>query len=190
MHISNANFAHVSFVGTSVANAVKGIDIYNRNSGKILHSEIYNSLVYDAGDFKNGLYRNAGNIGLQAYPVNSIYIGYSHTSPASLFGGTWQRIENRFLWGSTASGTIGLTDGESTHTLTGDEMPSHKHEGIYYNSNGQWISLNSGSSGYRLSWSGSAGNGWQEIITGATGGGTAHNNMPPYIQVSIWRRVA
>lgn len=47
------------------------------------------------------------------YPVNSIYIGYSHTSPASLFGGTWQRIEGRILYGCASSGTVGAT---GTHT--------------------------------------------------------------------------
>lgn len=184
MHIGNANFSHVSFVGTSIANAVKGIDIYNRNSGKILNTEIYNSIVYDAGDFKNSLYRNTGAIGLEAYPVNSIYIGYSHTSPASLFGGTWQRIENRFLWGTTASGTIGAAAGEQTHILTVDEMPAHTH-----NNKLKGGSQTASSSVY--DWvSNSTAWQWYNLATESTGGGKAHNNMPPYIQVSIWRRVA
>ena len=47
------------------------------------------------------------------YPIDSIYIGYNHTSPASLFGGTWQRIEGRILYGCASSGTVGAT---GTHT--------------------------------------------------------------------------
>ena len=188
--ISNANYGRISFVGTTENNTVTAISIYNRNTGEILNSEIYNSLSYDYGDFKNGLYRNTGAIGLEAYPVNSIYISYSHTSPAALFGGTWTRIQGYFLLSSYSDATIGATGGEKTHTLTADEMPKHKHDGIYYDSNGQWVTLNSGSSGYRLSWTANGGNGWQELDTGEAGGGAAHNNMPPYIHVSIWRRTA
>ena len=184
MAISNANFARVSFVGTSVANTVKGIDIYNRNTGTILNSEIYNSLVYDAGDFKNSLYRNTGTVGLEAYPVNSIYISYSHTSPAELFGGTWHRMESRFLWGTTTDGTIGATAGEMTHTLTVDEMPSHTHNN----------KLNGGSQTTASSvydWvSNSKAWQWYNLATESTGGGAAHNNMPPYVNVAIWRRTA
>ena len=191
MAISNANFNRVSFVGTSVANTVKGIDIYNRNTGAILNSEIYNSIVYDAGDFKNGLYRNAGTIGLEAYPINSIYISYSHSSPAALFGGTWQRLENRFLWGTSASGTIGATAGEQTHTLTASEMPSHSHDMPFSGSSSgvqspyKYIVLSSAAS------NGDGGKGYRNNMgTFAVGDGAAHNNMPPYIQVSIWRRTA
>lgn len=117
LYIENANFRHVSFVGRTVDNVITGIDIYNRNTSTVLNSEIYNSLEYDAGSFLDGnktLYFNDGSLGLQAYPVNSIYIGYSHTSPASLFGGTWARIEGRVLYGCASTGTIGATGSHAT----------------------------------------------------------------------------
>lgn len=121
------------------------------------------------------------------YPVNSIYISYSHTSPASLFGGTWTRLSSRFLWGTTSSGTIGATAGEQTHKLTVNEMPAHNH-GLYVDDNftktGSSVGLTNNSYGNTTS-----------TITGKiymdnTGGGAAHNNMPPYVNVSIWRRTA
>lgn len=34
---------------------------------------------------------------LSIYPVGAIYMSVSSTSPASLFGGTWEQIQNRFL---------------------------------------------------------------------------------------------
>ena len=114
------------------------------------------------------------------FPVGSIYLAYDHTSPASRFGGTWQRISNAFLWAVDSSGTIGQTGGAKTHTLTTAEMPSHTH-GSVYSGNA------SGTKSYAwLSSGGSA----MAYGTVATGGGGAHNNMPPYIQVSAWRRTA
>ena len=114
------------------------------------------------------------------FPVNSIYVTYSQVSPAELFGGTWTRIENRFLWGTTSGGTIGQTGGAQTHTLTVDEIPSHNHGPVYSG----WASENTNYGWYNVS--GTA-MGYSAI---ATGGGKSHNNMPPYIQVSIWRRTA
>lgn len=119
---------------------------------------------------------------LSAYPVNSVYISYSHTSPASLFGGTWTRITNAFLWATTSGGTIGQTGGEQTHTLTVNEIPSHSH-----GFNGLTDATASGSGIYRVTYKDGANN---NLYVNSTGGGAAHNNMPPYIQVSIWRRTA
>ena len=47
------------------------------------------------------------------YPVGSLVIRYDTTSPASIYGGTWQRIEGRMLYGCASSGTVGAT---GTHT--------------------------------------------------------------------------
>lgn len=133
------------------------------------------------------------------YPVGSIYLSYSHVSPADLFGGTWVRIENAFLWATTPGGTIGQTGGESTHTLTVNEMPSHKHDIVWNDTNPQTVSLSSNKAtaststaakqGYRTSYSVSNVH-TDSYIASPTGGGAAHNNMPPYIQISAWRRTA
>ena len=133
--------------------------------------------------YKNRSWSQWYNSALDAYPVNSIYISYSHTSPAELFGGTWARIEDRFLWGCKSTESIGATGGESSHTLVVDEMPSHSHPFISTN---EYSSTSGG-------WNAPAwgpGSKTTAAITGFTGGGAAHNNMPPYIQVSIWRRIA
>lgn len=133
--------------------------------------------------YKNSSWSQWYNSALDAYPVNSIYISYSHTSPAELFGGTWTRIEDRFLWGCKSTESIGATGGESSHTLVVDEMPSHSHPFIstneYSSTSGGWNAP---------AWGPGSKN--TAAITGFTGGGAAHNNMPPYIQVSIWRRIA
>ena len=113
------------------------------------------------------------------YPVGSIYIAYNHTNPGTLFGGTWARITNAFLWATTATGTIGQTGGEQTVTLTAAQMPKHNHGGTYTNAGTSrthaWLTSNGSAMGYD---------------TVDAGSGQPHNNMPPYIQVSVWRRTA
>lgn len=114
------------------------------------------------------------------YPVGSIYLSYNHKSPADLFGGTWERIENAFLWAVDSSGTIGQTGGEKTVTLSVDQIPAHAHGSVYsQHADGTkdkaWYTTSGTSVAYGPV---------------STGGGQAHNNMPPYIQVSAWRRTA
>lgn len=57
------------------------------------------------------------------YPVGSIYIAFTSTSPATRFGGTWSQISGRFLYCTTSTGT----GGNNNHTLTVDQIPSHNH---------------------------------------------------------------
>lgn len=65
---------------------------------------------------------------LQFYPVGSVYISVNNVSPASMFGGTWQQIKDRFLLGvGDTYRDVKQTGGESSHTLTINEMPVHNH---------------------------------------------------------------
>ena len=119
------------------------------------------------------------------YPVGSIYFSYSHVSPATTFGGTWERIENAFLWACDASGIIGATGGEKTHTLTSDELPAHTHGIPVANTeSGSTAASN------KIRYNNNASSFVGSILSNSAGGGQAHNNMPPYIQVSVWRRTA
>lgn len=115
------------------------------------------------------------------FSVGSIIVRYDHADPNTMFPGTtWVRITNRFLWGCDADGDIGVIGGEKTHTLTVNELPAHSHGSVYSgNVSGTkthgWLASGGSAMAYG---------------TINTGGGAAHNNMPPYIQVSIWRRTA
>lgn len=114
------------------------------------------------------------------YPVGSIYFAYNHTNPSALFGGTWTRLSGGFLWASQAGDTIGQTGGAKEVTLTVDQIPAHTH-GSVYSGNVAGTKTHS--------WLASGGSN-MAYGTISTGGGAAHNNMPPYIQVSVWRRTA
>ena len=128
-------------------------------------------------------------------PVGAVYISMNNTSPATLFGGSWTKVEGKFLLGTSSAYPTGSSGGEETHTLTVNEMPSHLHDGIFYSetqgaTSGSNIGLNNGTAGYKLSWTGSAGTANIEIHTNLAGGGQAHNNMPPYLAVNMWYRTA
>ena len=125
------------------------------------------------------------NILQSVYPVGSIYMSTASTSPAELFAGTWERIKDRFLLAVGDTYTAGSTGGEAEHTLTNDEMPNHRHV------------LNP----LGFSQDFAIGNGYNTVVmdkygvesthyTSSTGGSQPHNNMPPYLAVYIWKRVA
>ena len=128
---------------------------------------------------------------LSSYPVGSIYQSVNTTSPASLFGGDWERIQGRFLLGTSSSYSVTSTGGEEKHTLTVSEMPRHNHapgEGQAfiidpnkYNTSSDFAMMTTSQASYKYA------NSWG---TGHTGGGQSHNNMPPYYAVNIWRRTA
>lgn len=120
------------------------------------------------------------------YPVGSIYMSVNSTSPATLFGGTWKAIKRRFLLGADGNTyKAGNTGGEAAHTLTEGEMPSHKHSIWFPNDGGE----QSAEIGYPDT--GSKNTYYAEASkTSDAGGGAAHNNMPPYLAVYIWKRTA
>lgn len=135
------------------------------------------------------------------YPVGAIYMSVNSTSPATLFGGTWEAIQGRFLIGTNSTYTPGSTGGEATHTLTVSEMPKHYHRGLFWSQpdSAVWnVTLDNGTYAYRLSWSGRGGSSTDgaglkdeyQFCTGQTGSSSPHNNMPPYLAVYMWKRIA
>lgn len=137
------------------------------------------------------------------YPVGSIYISTSSTSPATFIGGTWQRITGRFLLATGApdantdnyfGSMSGVSwnagpkskGGQDYHTLTEAEMPKHRH---YAGKNSS-----SEAAGYGLTATAAFQN--RVLVSGEgnwgsyTGSGGKHNNMPPYYAVYVWERTA
>lgn len=128
------------------------------------------------------------------YPVGSIYMSSNQIEPSTIFGGVWERIQDQFLLSAGSTYAAGSTGGEATHTLTTAEMPSHRHNGIYANGDGAYefvygatnTSVTSNLAPYTTVGSGGA----FHFITAFTGSGSAHNNMPPYLVVYMWKRTA
>ena len=140
------------------------------------------------------------------YPVGSIYMSTNSTSPQTLFGGSWTKIEGRFLW---ATGNAPMTTGGSRTTdstvLTIDQMPSHRHfadSGIVWDDtnglgNTWWIGVNGVKAGAMKADNDADGlvapwMGHGNYTTSYTGGGQGHTHtyMPPYFEVYMWYRTA
>ena len=126
--------------------------------------------------------KSIAEIMLALYPVGAVYISVNSTSPASLFGGTWESIGGRFLLGADATYAAGSTGGEATHTLTAYEMPPHGHmiymggaavDGTFWGPNDVTPQSKANAN-----------------ATESNGGGQPHNNMPPYLAVYMWKRVS
>ena len=132
-------------------------------------------------------YIAAARNALTAYPVGSIYMSASSTNPGNIFGGTWSQITGRFLLACGGGYSAGTTGGEATHKLAVSEMPSHTHS--------VRCAYTTGSSrrdtdvlvydGWNME-----GYMWTSQWSGSTGGSAAHNNMPPYLAVYVWKRTA
>ena len=118
------------------------------------------------------------------YPVGSIYMSVSSTSPATFLGGTWERIQDKFLLSAGSSYVAGATGGRATVALTVAEMPSHKHGIEVCNGSA------SGSDYFKVTFT--QGGTYKVYNTPGqlTGGGAAHENMPPYLAVYVWKRTA
>ena len=71
--------------------------------------------------------------------------------------------------------------------ITGSEIPSHKHDTYEHASGRVGTAASSGADG--LQWGVHLSGTWT-IDTGAAGGSAAHNNMPPYLSVYVWKRTA
>ena len=117
------------------------------------------------------------------YPVGSVYVSVNSTSPATLFGGTWVQIKDKFLLSAGDTYKAGATGGEATHVLTVDEMPRHNHSIDNLNASGSTTPYMTVQAQEKKGYGGN-------VQTFFTGGGQAHNNMPPYIVVYIWQRTA
>ena len=135
------------------------------------------------------------------YPVGAIYLSTNSTSPATLFGGTWAQITDKFILAAGSTYSAGTTGGSATinlshshtvnshnhslpantgsHTLTTSEMPSHSHDTITMS--GQTLYTASsvttyvgGHSAVRANYSDSS---WERKMgTNNTGGGGGHSH--------------
>lgn len=154
------------------------------------------------------------------YPIGSIYLSVSGTSPATLFGGTWTQIKDKFLLSAGSTYSLGSTGGAATVTLTANQMPKHTHyvsgdtgatalphihdlttysSVVQGGTNGDcledWGGYNASYGSRNLTTDGVKGSNLNHAhsfstTSNSSGGDGAHDNMPPYLAVNVWQRTA
>lgn len=170
-YIKDQSTLQISVDTEAIANKGALIKSYVfRNNGKdYFHTAPIGSTAYPLKDLFSLI-----------YPVGSVYISTNLTSPDMLFSGTWVQISDVFLLSAGSNYSAESTGGEATHTLTVNEMPKHSHSIQYSETDGHY----SGSKTEARPWGGD-----YSTTVGSSGGGSSHNNMPPYLTVYMWKRI-
>lgn len=120
------------------------------------------------------------------YPVGSVYISVNNTSPATLFGGTWEQIQDQFLLSAGSTYTAGDTGGSATHKhvlpIGFDDTSLYGYgdsnyfpvygSGVYSNVKRISTAINKDTGAVRVGSSDSA------------------SSLPPYLVVYMWKRTA
>jgi len=190
--ISGTVIEGIAALAADVASAVSSAELSASSAAQAAQAAIAAQEEAEAiaiGDIRNII-----------FPVGSI-VQYASASidPNTLIGGTWERIQGRFLFAADDSHTIGTTGGSETVALTTAQMPRHNHYVInlakgttspdyqhtvarYDRENTSWDDCH-----YQLNGNSNEANGGKSSFTGS---GAAHDNMPPYLAVYMWKRTA
>lgn len=119
------------------------------------------------------------------YPIGSIYISINNTNPSTMFGGTWEQIEDAFLLAAGDTYAGGSTGGNANHKhltcfgFDGNSIYGYAdNSGLpmygsgVYNGNRIHVGITQDSGALRIAST-------QEA-----------SSMPPYLTVYMWKRVS
>lgn len=145
-----------------------------------------------------------GRIWKECYPVGSIYMSVNSTNPSTLFGGSWERIQDRFLLASGNSYGAGSTGGSADSVVVSHTHAQKTHSHGFGDGDKVWTTA-SGSAEPGNQISGTAkyyaatakkDYTWRTRTTSetpditSTGESGVGKNMPPYLSVYVWKRTA
>lgn len=120
----------------------------------------------------------------EAFPINKVEVFFDAEDHSSFLGFQWEMIsQGKMPIGLNTSDTdfnsIGKTGGEKEVTLTVAQIPPHNHQAFVSATAGPDETITRGTTKGV----------WRSLISSA-GGGQPHNNMPPYIVMAFWKRIA
>ena len=199
----------VTLSGGIASLAIDNIDI---DGATDIGADLADADLFIVDDGAGGTNRKAAMSRLKTYllssvyPVGSIFISTSSTSPATSLGfGSWSRFgEGKMLVSQSSSDsdfdTAEETGGSKTHTLNTTQLPSHDHF-IMNTGNGFGNNLENnvnfagttnsrgglGNNDYIMQSINSTANAGK---TSATGSGSAVTHMNPYIVTYMWKRTS
>ena len=125
----------------------------------------------------------------KVYPIGSYYWSSNNKSPSEIFGGSWTKINGRFLFASDSNHYVGETGGEERVTLKINEIPSHSHnyDRFNYDQTHCGNSIPGPNEGF-APFVKKDYDYYRSNSTTSTGGGCSHNNMPPFLVANCWKR--
>lgn len=136
----------------------------------------------------------------KVYPIGAIYLSTVDTNPSTLFGfGTWEQIKDRFLLGASSTYNGGSTGGEASVKLTKANLPEETGSISFHGKfTGNMVAGASGvfspdlviTDKYANGNTSQGANSVERIAYSNGGENKAHNNMPPYLAVYMWKRVS
>ena len=154
------------------------------------------------GELKNGIGPDAYAIYQQVlaavverdHPVGSLYISENSTSPAELYGGTWERIENCTIWGASNTHPAGTTLEAGLPNIAAQVNDMLFSSSEPYITSDVFKPLFNGFINGYVSESGSSGVYRSNVQLKASLGNSIYGNsttvQPPAYCTYIWRRVA
>lgn len=120
----NKNSAGITALNAGVASLETEVISVLTEAGKTPDAEAGNQLLQSIQKLITDAETRAK---LAAHPIGSLYWSANSTDPGTLFGGTWQRIKDTFIWAAGDSDTVNATGGAKTVTLEVSNLPSHNH---------------------------------------------------------------
>jgi hypothetical protein len=135
------------------------------------------------------------------HPVGDIVLRMDETNPGTLYGGVWEKIQDAFLIGAGGKYDLGSSGGEATHQLEQSELPYFTEPvRVAYQTEKNFASTSDTEAGsdsmlmFDASWKTTQQNpaitATNRMYVEISGGNQPHNNMPPYVAVNIWERIA
>ena len=146
-----ANGAVIKFDGnrgTGRANILGTIidEVLENSNNAISSKGVYKESQEIRTLIESSLKKAKAEILLAAHPIGSLY--WSETDveePGVLFGGTWERIEGRFILAAGNGYEPGVPGGRANVTLEEKHIAPHQHAGLYYSSEEKLVNLYSAS---------------------------------------------
>lgn len=176
----------------AVGDALKGIKLPIATATTLGGVKVGSGLTVDADGTLSA------DSALAAYPVGSIFQTVSTTSPAALFGGSWQEIaQNRVLMGASYAHAAGTTVEAGLPNITGSLIETEAESSPFRGSKAslsksgalKFTEVNTDWGGYS-SLSGSAYNIKFDASLSNPIYGRSYTVQPAAYYVHIWRRVA
>ena len=174
--------------GKAVGDALKGIKLPIATATTLGGVKVGSGLTVDADGTLSA------DSALAAYPVGSIYQSTDPTSPAALFGGTWQEIaQNRVLMGASYAHVAGTTVEAGLPNITGRAGPDEQAGFYNVNRPNAYGAFYGGGKSYDWAVSGTSTPGKDLCFDASRSNpiyGRSATVQPAAYYVHIWRRVA